>query len=111
MSNLLTGIAPQASLLSQGSAQNGVQQNRNAQGNLAQSQANQQAIASGIASSPAALVSISSSAKDRVASYGEGRSVDATFESEERREGPRSENIDEQEAGEEVVNRSLDVEA
>ncbi len=88
--NLLTGIAPQAGLIAQSSGQTVAQAARSADGNVVQSQVVQQTIASGAASNPAVVVSLSSGSKSRAASYGAGKSVDASFEkqaSEEHSEG------------------------
>lgn len=80
MSNLLTGIAPQAGIIAQNSGQGVSQSARNAGGNVAQAQIVQQAVQSGSASNAAAVVNISADAKSRAASYGSGRSVDSSFE-------------------------------
>ena len=84
MSNLLTGVATQAGLTAQSSGQTASQAARNAEGNTAQAQIVQNAIASGAASNPAVVVSLSKQGK-RAASYGEGRSVDQTFEKKEEK--------------------------
>lgn len=97
MSNLLTGIAPAAGVVAQSSVQTTAQVARTNEGNAAALQNAQQAITSGALTSPAALVTISSGASSRPASYGEGRSVDASFEKQdiekkgngEKAEGPR----------------------
>ncbi|MFN8391552.1 MAG: hypothetical protein U0136_14785 [Bdellovibrionota bacterium] len=47
---------------------------------MAQSRAVQEAVASGAASNPAVVVSLSAEGKTRAPSYGDGRSVDASFE-------------------------------
>lgn len=86
MSNLLTGIAPQAGLVAQSSAQTTSQVTRVNEGNAAALQQSQRAIVSGSLTSPAALVTISSGSQSRSASYGEGRSVDASFEKQELKE-------------------------
>ena len=75
MSNLLTGVAPQAGLASQNSSPSV----RVAQGTAAALQNTQQIVTSGAVSNQAAVVSITGE-NSRGASYGEGRSVDASFE-------------------------------
>ncbi len=81
MSNLLTGIAPQAGLIAGNTVSQAASQSaRSAGGNTAQTQVVQQAVVSGSASNAAAVVNLSSDARTRAASYGEGRSVDSSFE-------------------------------
>lgn len=86
MSNLLTGVAPQAGLIAQSSGPNTAQASRTASGNTAQAQVVQTAVSSGAVSNSAVVVSLSGDSKSRAASYGEGRSVDATFEKHSREE-------------------------
>lgn len=80
MSNLLTGIAPQAGLIAQSSGPSSVPAAKAASGTAAQAQVIQTAVTSGAVSNSAAVVSLSTDSKARSASYGEGRSVDASFE-------------------------------
>jgi len=86
MSNLLTGIAPQAGLIAQSSGPTTAQASRAASGNAAQAQVVQTAVTSGAVSNSAVVVSLSGDSKNRAASYGEGRSVDGTFEKNGREE-------------------------
>jgi len=86
MSNLLAGIAPQAGLVAQSTGQTAAQLSKGVDNNTAQLQVVQRSVASGIASSPAAIVSLSADGKNRAASYGEGRSVDSTYEKQSKEE-------------------------
>lgn len=86
MSNLLTGIAPQAALMAQSTSQTAAQAARNAEGNAAQTQAIQRLVTSGAMSNPAVVVSLSGDGKARAASYGEGRAVDGSFENQAKDE-------------------------
>ena len=82
----MAGIAPQAGLVAQSTGQTSAALSKGVDNNTAQLQIVQRAVASGIASSPAAIVSLSSDGKSRAASYGDGRSVDATYEKHSKEE-------------------------
>ncbi|MBP9839061.1 MAG: hypothetical protein KBC84_10165 [Proteobacteria bacterium] len=100
-SNILTNI-PNVSSITQHTV-NSSANNRQVEGNTAQNIATQKNISTGNVSNQAAIVSLSSEAKARAASYGEGRNVDATFEKEEEKSEGKEEGKEKKEGKSSVV--------